>query len=162
MYSDDEQEVQMIGVEITGGLKRDRELTDEIVWWFMDMMMPRHRVLDITVKFTKTIEDGAQGFCYRGDDDRDHHIEVDHRLSRIVSKEEFIECVMHEMVHVWQNATGRMKDKFRGGYKQLWKCKDGKYRNYGNTEYAKQPWEVEAYKMQGPLTKTFMKEYGVK
>ena len=61
-----------------------------------------------------------------------------------------------------QGATGRMKDKFRGGYKQLWKCKDGKYRNYHNTEYAKQPWEVEAYKMQGPLTKAFMEEYGVK
>ena len=30
VYSDDEQEVQMIGVEVTGGLKRDREL-DEIV-----------------------------------------------------------------------------------------------------------------------------------
>ena len=66
---------------------------------------------------------------------------------------------MHEMVHVWQGATGRMKDKFRGGYKQLWKCKDGKYRNYTNTDYDKQPWEVEAYRMQGPITKEFMKEF---
>ena len=54
------------------------------------------------------------------------------------------------------------KDKFRGGYKKLWKCKDGKYRNYLNTAYEKQPWEVQAYKMQGPLTKAFMEEYGVK
>ena len=37
MYSDDEQEVQMIGVEVTGGLKKDRELADEIVWWCMDL-----------------------------------------------------------------------------------------------------------------------------
>ena len=80
MYSDDEQEVQMIGVEVTGGLKKDRELADEIVWWCMDMLMPRHRNLDITVKFTKTFEDGAQGFCYQGDDDRDFTIEIDHRL----------------------------------------------------------------------------------
>ena len=159
VYSDDEQEVQMIGVEVTGGLKRDRELADEIVWWCMDMLMPRHRNLDVTVKLTKTFEDGAQGFCYQGDDDRDFTIEVDHRLSRATSKEEFIECIMHEMVHVWQGATGRIKDKFRGGYKKLWKCKDGKYRNYLNTAYEKQPWEVQAYKMQGPLTKTFMKEY---
>ena len=49
MYSDDEQEVQMIGVEVTGGLKKDRELADEIVWWCMDMLMPRHRNLDVTV-----------------------------------------------------------------------------------------------------------------
>ena len=39
----------------------------------------------------------------------------------------------HEMGHVWQSATRKMKDKFRGGYKKLWKCKDGKYRNYLNT-----------------------------
>ena len=39
MYSDDEQEVQMIGVEVTGGLKEDRELADEIVWWCMDMLL---------------------------------------------------------------------------------------------------------------------------
>ena len=162
VYSDDEQEVQMIGVEVTGGLKRDRELAEEIVWWCMDMLLPRHRVLDIDVKFTKTFEEGAQGFCYQEDDDRDFVIEVDHRLSRTVNKEEFIECIIHEMVHVWQGATGRIKDKFRGGYKKLWKCKDGKYRNYLNTAYERQPSEVQAYKMQGPLTKAFMEEYGVK
>ena len=104
----------MIGVEVTGGLKRDRELAEEIVWWCMDMLLPRHRVLDIDVKFTKTFEEGAQGFCYQEDDDRDFVIEVDHRLSRTVNKEEFIECIIHEMVHVWQGATGRIKDKFRG------------------------------------------------
>ena len=89
----------MIGVEVTGGLKKDRELADEIVWWCMDMLMPRHRNLDVTVKFTKTFEDGAQGFCYQGDDDRDFTIEVDHRLSRATSKEEFIECIMHCLLY---------------------------------------------------------------
>jgi uncharacterized protein (UPF0248 family) len=148
----------MIGIEVTGGLKKDRELADEIIWWCMDTLMPRHRVLDIELRFTKTMEDGAQGFCYRGDDDREYHIEIDHRLSRLVSKEEFIETIIHEMVHVWQGATKRMVDRFKGGYKQLWMCKDGKYRNYLNTKYEKQPWETEAYRLQGPLTKTFMKE----
>jgi|TARA_R110000764_G_C10743718_1_gene351207 hypothetical protein len=154
------KEITMIGLEVTGGVEKDRELAEEIVWWCMDMLMPRHRVLDITVELTETYEQGATGFCYQGDDDRDFFIDIDHRLSRAVGREEFIECVMHEMVHVWQGATGRMKDRFVGGYKKFWKCKDGKYRNYSNTTYEKQPWEVEAYKMQGPLTKTFMKEYG--
>ena len=58
----------MIGIEVTGGLKKDRELADEIVWWCMDMLLPRHHVMHIDVKFTKTFEDDAQGFCYRGDD----------------------------------------------------------------------------------------------
>ena len=147
-------------IDITGGIKKDRELADEIVRWCLDMLMPRHRVLDINVQFVKTFESGAQGFCYRGDVDSEYNIEIDHRLSRAVSREEFIECIIHEMVHVWQGATGRLKDKFLGGYKQLWKCKDGKYRNYKNTEYQRQPWEVQAYKLQGPLTEMFMKEYG--
>ena len=147
----------MINICIKGGLKKDRKLADEVIWWIMDLLMPRHRKLDISLIFTKTFENGAQGFCYRGDNDHEYIIEIDRRLSRVDGLDEFIQCIMHEMVHVWQSATGRMKDKFRGGYAQLWKCKDGKYRNYTNTKYDKQPWEVEAYRLQGPLTKEFMK-----
>lgn len=147
-------------IDITGGIKKDRDIAEEIVWWCLDMMMPRHRSLNIDIRFCKTFEDGAKGFCYLGDDDNDYHIEIDHRLSRTVNKEEFIRCIMHEMIHVWQMATGRWKDKFVGGYKQLWKCKDGKYRNYNNTKYERQPWEVQAYKLEGQLAETFMKEYG--
>ena len=162
MYSDDEQEVQMIGVEITGGLKRDRELAEEIVWFCLEKMLPRHRNLNITVLLDKTYEAGAKGFCYQEDDDRDFIVEIDHRLSRAEGIDEFIDTVCHEMIHVKQHAKKELIDRIRGGYKKLWKCKDGKYRNYGKTAYEKQPWEVEAYKMQGPLTKAFMKEYGVK
>ena len=109
----------MIIIEIIGGRKKDRELADEIIWWCMDMLMPRHSVMDINFRLTKTAEDGALGFCYQGDDDRDYHIEVDHRLSRAEGTEIFIETVIHEMVHVWQSASGRMKDTFKGGYKDL-------------------------------------------
>jgi len=150
----------LLNIEVTGGIKKERELAEEIVWWCMDMLMPRHRVMDINFEFCKTFEDGALGFCYRGDDDREYNIQIDKRLGRTVCKKEFIETIVHEMVHVWQGATGRMKDKFKGGYKQLWKCKDGKYRNYSDTKYERQPWEVEAYKLQSPLTEMFMEQYG--
>jgi len=146
----------MISVDVTGGLKKDRVLAEDIVWWMIDYMLPRHRNLEIDVRFTKTFEEGAQGFCYRGDDDRHFIVEIDHRLSRVVSKEEFIETIVHEMVHVWQGATRKVIERWRGGYKQMWMCKDGKYRNYLNTKYENQPWEVEAYKLQGPLTKLYM------
>ena len=49
----------MINIASKGGLKKDRELAEEIVWWCMDMLMPRHRVLDINVTFKKTFENGA-------------------------------------------------------------------------------------------------------
>ena len=152
----------MIGVEITGGLKRDRELAEEIVWFCLEKMLPRHRALNITVLLNKTYEEGAKGFCYQEDDDRDFVIEVDHRLSRAEGIDEFIDTVCHEMIHVKQHAKKELIDRIRGGYRKLWKCRDGKYRNYLKTAYEKQPWEVEAYKMQGPLTKAFMEEYGVK
>ena len=66
----------MIIVDVVGGLKKDRELASEIIWWCMDMLMPRHRSLEITLDFTKTFEDGAQGFCYRGDDDKAIHAQI--------------------------------------------------------------------------------------
>ena len=65
----------MIGVEVTGGVKKDRELAEEIVWFCLEKMLPRHRVLNITVLLTKTYEEGAKGFCYQTEDDRDFVIE---------------------------------------------------------------------------------------
>ena len=152
----------MIHIEATGGLKKDRELAEDVMWFCMDILMPRMRTLCIDLEFTKTLEDGAMGFTHMGDDDKDMIIQIDHRLSRIEGRDKLIETVAHEMVHVWQMATGRLKDKFRGGYKQLWKCKDGKYRNYNKTSYDRQPWETQAYDLEGKLAELYeiMKEKG--
>ena len=86
--------------------------------------------------------------------------DIEKELNKIEGVDEFIDTVCHEMIHVKQHAKKELIDRIRGGYRKLWKCRDGKYRNYLKTTYEKQPWEVQAYKMQGPLTKTFMKEYG--
>ena len=152
----------MIHIEATGGLKKDRELAEDVMWFCMDILMPRMRTLCIDLEFTKTLEDGAMGFTHMGDDDKDMIIQIDHRLSRIEGRDKLIETVAHEMVHVWQMATGRLKDKFRGGYKQLWKCKDGKYRNYNKTSYDRQPWETQAYSLEGKLAELYeiMEEKG--
>jgi hypothetical protein len=149
----------MIDLEIIGGIKKDRELIDQIVWWCIGTLMSRHSVLDVEIRFEKTIDHGAFAFCHYGDTNRQFIIEIDPSLSQSVSKFEFVETIVHEMIHVWQGATGRMKYRFRGGYQQLWKCKDGKYRNYGNTKYERQPWETEAYRLQGPMTKMFMEKF---
>ena len=154
----------MIHIEATGGLKKDRELAEDVMWFCMDILMPRMRTLCVDLEFTKTLEDGAKGFAYMGDDDKHIIIQIDHRLSRIKGegRDQLIETVAHEMVHVWQMATGRLKDKFRGGYKQLWKCKDGKYRNYNKTSYDRQPWETQAYALEGKLAELYemMEEKG--
>ena len=146
----------MIFVETTGGLKRDRELAEEVIWFCIETLMPRMRNLGVECELKK-IEDGVLGYAWCVEDNRDCVIQIDNRLSRDVSRDKFIETVCHEMVHAWQIATGRMKDTWRGGYKQLWKCKDGKYRNYGKTAYERQPWETEAYAMEGKLAELFKK-----
>ena len=147
----------MIFVEANKGLKKDRELAEEVMWFCIETLMPRIKNLMVDCELKK-IGDGVLGYAWCVEDNRDCVIQIDSRLSRDVSRDKFIETVCHEMVHVWQMATGRMKDTFRGEYKQLWKCKDGKYRNYGKTAYERQPWETEAYAMEGPLAKLF-KEY---
>ena len=103
------------------------------------------------------IEDGVLGYAWSVEDNKDCMIQIDSRLSRDVSRDKFIETVCHEMVHVWQIATNRTKETYCDGHKQLWKCKDGKYRNYGKTAYERQPWETEAYAMEGPLAELFKK-----
>ena len=138
-------------IDCHGSDWKHNDYIESIVEFCIEQLMPRFTTLDI---FIQLGQHDSQGGCV-AIDKRTFELEIDDEIC----DDELITCVMHEMVHVWQGATGQVKDKFRGGYKQLWKCKDGKYRNYGNTEYAKQPWEVQAYKMQGPLTKTFMKEY---
>ena len=73
--------------------------------------------------------------------------------------EEFIDTVCHEMIHVKQHATKKVIDRIRGGYKKLWKCRDGKYRNYLETAYDKQPWEIEAHRDSGKYMRDFKKEF---
>jgi len=148
----------MIHIESTGGIKKDRELAEEVMWFCTETLMSRFTTFSISLEFTKTYEEGALGYAYMGEDDRDFVIEIDHRLSRKEGRDKFIETVCHEMIHVWQMATKKMKDKFQGGYKQLWKCTDGKYRNYTKTPYSRKPWETEAYRMESPLAELF-KEY---
>tara|TARA_B100000475_G_scaffold61123_1_gene43103 strand:- start:157 stop:519 length:363 start_codon:yes stop_codon:yes gene_type:complete len=115
------------------------------------------KTLMVECELTK-IEDGVLGYAWSVEDNRDCMIQIDSRLSRDVSRDKFIETVCHEMVHVWQIATNRTKETYRDGHKQLWKCKDGKYRNYGKTAYERQPWETEAYALEGRLAELF-KEY---
>ena len=151
----------MIFVETTGGLKRDRELAKEVMWFCIETLMPRMKNLMVECELKK-IEGGVLGYAWTVEDNKDCMIQIDSRLSRDAGRDKFIETVCHEMVHVWQMATGRLKDKFRGGYEQLWKCKDGKYRNYRNTAYDRQPWETQAYSLEGKLSELYeiMKEKG--
>jgi len=148
----------MIGLEVTGGCKRDRALAEDVVWFCLEKLLPRHRALDITVTLKKTFEDGAWGLCYGGEDDRDMYIDIDHRMYKELGWEAFVDTVCHEMVHVKQSVRGELKEYFRPHYKRVWMCRDGKYRDYDNIPYERQPWEVEAHRMAPVLMHEYKME----
>ena len=146
----------MIHIEATGGLKKDRELAEEVAWFCLETLMPRMKTILIDIDLTKTIDTGAWGYAYMVENERDFVVEIDHKLSRQEDRDTFIETVCHEMIHVWQMATRKMKETQTGEYKQFWKCKDGKYRNYTKAPYKRQPWETQAYALEGKLTELFI------
>ena len=72
-----------------------RRFTEAITWWFIDKQLSRYRNLNISIDITKV--DDAQGTCIY--DGEVFHIEVD----RSLKGKDFIECLLHELVHVEQH-----------------------------------------------------------
>jgi len=135
-------------IEVNGSYKARRTLAENVVEFCIWELMPRMKTLWVNVRLKSMRGEDATGFCWEGDSNREFNLEIKQSLN----EEEFIETVCHEMVHVWQGATKRMTEESN---KRLWLCKDGKYRNYTNCDYMRQPWEVEAYRMQSDLLKEF-------
>jgi len=135
-------------IEVNGSYKARRTLAENVVEFCIGELMPRMKTLWVNVRLKSMRGEDATGFCWEGDSNREFNLEIKQSLN----EEEFIETVCHEMVHVWQGATKRMTEESN---KRLWLCKDGKYRNYTNCDYMRQPWEVEAYRMQSDLLKEF-------
>ena len=145
-------------VSATGGTKRQRRLAQDVAYWCIKELMPRHRTLDIEIILTKCFEDGAAGFCYALETEREFEVCIDKRLYP-ADKNEFILTICHEVVHVMQTAKGLLVDRVypkKLGYRRFWKCpKTGKLINHTKTPYSKQPWERQAYRMQEELFKKF-------
>ena len=142
-------------IHAVGATKSLRTLAEKVAWYcIFELDLARYRTLEIEIKLNKCLNDGAYGFCYEGENDRDFTIEIDKRIPKMPeeitgykdSRDAFIETLCHEMVHVMQTAKGTLADKFHGGYKRMWKGKD-----YTGTPYSRRPWERQAYRMQGKL-----------
>lgn len=104
----------MFEFDIRGGRKQQREVVDEVLFWCMKRLMPRVRRITIEVELTD-IEPGHYGFCY--EQDKKHYMmEIDKNLSLY----DLIGTVCHEMVHVWQYHSGRLRECGRTG-NWLWR-----------------------------------------
>ena len=116
--------------------------------------MAKNIYLDIKLTKDMKKKEGAYGYCHIVDDSlskpREFMIELDTSMRH--SFENILIWLAHEMVHLKQFVR-----------KELWDYETGrvqwKSRTYGKVHYDDQPWEVEAYRLEGILYDQFAEEY---
>ncbi len=126
-------------IEVTGGVKHQREIAEQTVVAMMRKLLPRIRQIQIEVKIKKNLEKvhGGMAFCLEVEP-RKFEIEVEKDLGL----RDFVTAICHEMVHVKQGVRGELTNKLGFQYWKGRKCEK---------DYWEQPWEKEAYRLQDKL-----------
>jgi len=94
-------------VIVEGSYKSRRILAENVVNFCIKELMPRMKTLYIEVSLISLKGQDAVGWFVEGDNNREYHLEIEKTLT----EEEFIETLAHEMVHVYQGSTLRIKDR---------------------------------------------------
>ena len=92
---------------------------------------------------------GADGWCFVEDDDvrpREFRIQLEKTLDELA----LLTTLAHEMVHVWQYASGKLRLYQDGRHRY-----DGKIYS-SNTKYVDRPWESEAYELERVLVEEWL------
>ena len=134
-------------VLVYGGTKKQRWLVEDIAWWFCEKYFKRFKSFNIEIDLCK-IPEKVQGWCMEIDKNCSH-IQIDKRLEG----DDFITCVLHELVHVKQQFKGELKEM--KGIEKMWKGEV-----YIGIDYLNLPWEKEAYHMQEVLLDEYKKDIG--
>lgn len=128
----------MIIVEAVGSRKKLREELTDACLFFVDKLMPRVSKLYIEIELSRSLskKEGKMGDCIWNDQNhrpRDFTI----RLDSTWTKDEIIETLAHEMVHVKQFVRGELVDLAREFQTVKWKGERMSW--YTDPE----PWEEE-------------------
>ena len=134
-------------VLVYGGTKKQRWLIEDITWWFCEKYFKRFKSFNIEIDLCK-IPEKVQGWCMEIDKNCSH-IQIDKRLEG----DDFITCVLHELVHVKQQFKGELKEI--NGIEKMWKGEV-----HIGVDYYNLPWEKEAYHMQEGLLDEYKKDMG--
>ena len=137
-------------VIVNGGTQKQRWLVEDISWWFCDKYFNRFKSWNIEIDLEK-IEGKVQGWCMHIDGNA-CHVTIDKRLKG----DDFITCVLHELVHVKQHLKKELKDVNHGCF-SMWK---GSVIHLDDTNYYDLPWEKEAYELQEVLLNEYKKSMG--
>ena len=110
----------------------------------------------LDIKLTKSLKkkEQAYGYCHIIDDNlnkpREFCIELD--ASMKYSFDQILIWLAHEMVHLKQFVRGELFDYATG--RVQWKT-----RSFGRLDHDDQPWEKEAYRLEGKLYEEFKEWY---
>lgn len=135
----------MILISLEGGTKTQRDLTEKATRYFVDQLLPRKRSLQIDIIIGNLLKEDAVGYCSKLGVN-DYRIELHNRSSLY----EYLSYLAHEMTHLKQYVKGELSYRYNRSY---WNKVD-----HTDTAYRKQPWEVEAFKLQYTLAKSFISE----
>lgn len=128
-------------VHVEGECKKQQQLVYNVVEHCYLKLIPQFDV-DIFVNLKSKIENNLNGWCQHNYSNN-YDIVIDADLPTL----ELIKTVCHEMVHVKQGAKNELVESYGNKYQRTWK----------GIEYENElPWELEAYKLEDELFKTFM------
>ena len=127
------------------GYNYSKRRCESIVNWFVDTYLPNHKIF-LNIDHKGLLRESVFGWAWVVPPDhrpREFEVEIHNRLS----VEEYTSTLLHELWHVYQHVTGQLKDKYN---KRYWKGID-----HSKTDYADQPWEVEAHRMEKILYREY-------
>ena len=137
--------------ELKDLVKQGAEFYGEVL---LGKRMAKNIYLDIKLTNDLKKKEKAYGYCHIIDDSlsrpREFMIELD--ASMKYSFDQILTWLAHEMVHLKQFVRGELFDYENG--RVQWKS-----RTFGRVHYTDQPWEKEAYRLEGYLYKEFAESY---
>ena len=129
-------------VYVANGESKTKLLTEQVVHYAIQQLMPRMKTLSVDVIYEENIP--SLGYCL-SIDSREFEI----TLRKGMSYKDLVTTLLHEMVHVKQYARKELIQKNVGEYR--WKG----VAISKNISYANLPWEKDAYKMEKSLFRGF-------
>ena len=131
----------------TSGNKMRKKLCNKVVeWFYINYLMEYETTIEVLHR--GLIREGAYGYCDVVDEEyKEYLIEIHNRLT----KEDYIKCLLHELVHVHQFCTGSLEIKSSKRYYRG-VCMD-------DLDYENQHHEIEAHKREEVLYEELLEAY---
>jgi hypothetical protein len=141
-------------VRAYGGTPNKRAIARDVVRWFDSTQMPLPRNVHVIVRYSDRMsatECGSASWNHTGSSvtSRSFTVIINNAMLDV---EKIIETLVHEMVHVHQMVSHTLRYRASAGsYSVYWKGT-----NHTRTGYMRQPWERQAYRLEAPLTRSYL------